>query len=237
MYRRAALRGLPGLFWLPATDRRSALAGLRRHRRGSVPGARRAGTDGDRSGRLDSKSDLELMESVRRGDRTALAELYDRHAAAMLGLAYRILRNRSDAEDLVHDVFIEAWRKAASWSAERGGVRAWLLVRVRSRAIDRTRSLAVMRRHAEAQQAAPEPHAARASPADPSLSPDQTSARAALAALSAEQRAVLELAYFEGLSCAEIAARCGTPLGTVKSRLGAGLKLLRERFAVVEGAR
>ena len=148
----------------------------------------------------------------------------------MLGLALRLLRDRGEAEDLVHDVFVEAWRKAASFSAERGSVRAWLLMRLRSRAIDRLRSAAVARRHAEDEGAA-----APGSPAgcctDPSRSVDHRRARQALAGLSENQRIVLQLAYLEGLSCAEIARRCGTPLGTVKSRLAAGLRDLRRRFA------
>ena len=102
---------------------------------------------------MDADLDRKLMEGVRTGDRTALAELYDRHASGMLGLAVRILGDRGDAEDLIHDVFLESWKKAGSYAAERGSARAWLLMRVRSRAIDRVRSLTVARRHAEGQQA------------------------------------------------------------------------------------
>lgn len=175
--------------------------------------------------------DLRLIEGVRRGDHGALADLYGQHAAVMLGLAVRILRDRNDAEDLVHDVFLEAWRKADAYVAQRGSVRAWLLLRVRSRAIDRVRSLAVARRHAALERAqAPDP-AVTGSPEDPSLSPDQRRAYAALRALPEAQRIVVELAYFQGLSCSEIATREEAPLGTVKSRLAAGMRRLREQFA------
>jgi RNA polymerase sigma-70 factor (ECF subfamily) len=170
---------------------------------------------------------------MRAGDATGLAGLYDRHAPAMLGVALRILRDRGDAEDLVHDVFIEAWQKAASFSLERGGVRTWLLVRVRSRAIDRLRSLEVARRHAQRTGApAGAPPAAIAE--DPAGSPDRLRARSALAALPEAQRVVIELAYYEGLSCSEIASRCDTPIGTVKSRLLAGMRELRRRFDAPE---
>jgi RNA polymerase sigma-70 factor (ECF subfamily) len=184
--------------------------------------------------RVDLGHDRKLMNAVESGDRYALADLYDRHAPAMLGVAARILRDKRDAEDLVHDVFVEAWRKAASFSAERGSVRAWLLVRTRSRAIDRLRNLDVARRHVRNEQAVPV-DAAPALADDPSATPDQARARAALAELPETQRVVLELAYYEGLTCSEIATRCGTPLGTVKSRLSAGMRELRRRFAAGEG--
>lgn len=179
---------------------------------------------------VDLAQDLKLMAGIEAGDREALGGLYDRHAPAMLCLASRILRDRREAEDLVHDVFVEAWRKAASFSEDRGSVRAWLLVRTRSRAIDRLRNLEVAHRHArcEWEGAKDAPLAAPAD--DPSTSPDQRRARAALAGLPEAQREVLELAFFEGLSCSEIARRCGAPLGTVKSRLSAGMRELRRLF-------
>lgn len=189
--------------------------------------------------RGETDDDRGLIAEVQAGDREALGRLYDRHAPSMLGLALRLLRDRGDAEDLVHDVFIEAWKKSARFASERGSVRAWLLVRVRSRAIDRLRSLEVARRHArkEREADATSPAPASESPAD---GPDRRRARDALAALPDLQRTVLELAYFEGLSCAEIATRCDTPLGTVKSRMLAGMRSLRERFEngeVRDGAR
>lgn len=170
------------------------------------------------------------MEAVGAGDRRAISDLYDRHAASMLGLAMRILRDRSDAEDLVHDVFLEAWKRSTSYSAQQGSLRNWLLTRVRSRAIDRLRSLNVVRRHAHMERVTRQDDPAAAQTDDASTMPDGRRARAAVAALPEPQRVVLELAYFEGLSCAEIAQRCETPLGTVKSRLLAGMRSLRRRF-------
>src|SRR4051812_40937878 len=87
------------------------------------------------------ESDAELVARMARGERAALATLYSRHAARLLALAVHILRDRAEAEDLLHDVFLEAWQKAASYSEERGAVSAWLSLRARSRAIDRRRSV------------------------------------------------------------------------------------------------
>ncbi|HEX5067813.1 MAG TPA: sigma-70 family RNA polymerase sigma factor [Myxococcota bacterium] len=179
---------------------------------------------------MDFARDLELIHAMETGDRNAVGHLYDRHAPAMLGVASRILRDRRDAEDLVHDVFVEAWRKASSFSEVRGSVRSWLLVRTRSRAIDRLRSLEVARRHVRSEAAQTGDGGAAVPANDPSATPDQRRARAALDALPQPQREVLELAYFEGLTCSEIAARCDAPLGTVKSRLAAGMRELRRVF-------
>ena len=178
----------------------------------------------------DHDRDCDLMTEVRAGDRAALAELYDRHASAMFGIAVRILADAGDAEDLVHDVFVEAWRKAETWSAKRGNVRSWLMIRVRSRAIDRTRSLGVARRHAQSERVALPVSPVSEPGSDPSLEPDRRRARAALAGLSVPQRSVVELAYFEGFSFSEIADHCSIPIGTVKSRMAAGLRALRPAF-------
>lgn len=146
----------------------------------------------------------------------------------MLGLATRLLGDRLEAEDLVHDVFVEAWNKADAFCAERGSTGAWLMVRIRSRAIDRLRRSGVARRHA-AQTAAMEAAGAAAAE-DPARACDRGRVAEALSALSPEQRSVIERAYFGGLSCADIARESGTPLGTVKSRLAAATRELRRYF-------
>ncbi len=183
----------------------------------------------------DAKADRTAIAAVKGGDRAALAELYDRHAGQMLGVAYRILGNRRDAEDLLHDVFIEAWHKAGSYDERRGSVRGWLLVRMRSRAIDRVRALAVAQQYGVA-RAREEPGRDAGDDA-PDRAVDRSRARRALQALSEEQRTVVELAYFEGQTRAEIAARCEIPVGTVKSRLSAAVINLRKSLARDEGAR
>jgi RNA polymerase sigma-70 factor (ECF subfamily) len=163
----------------------------------------------------------------------ALAQLYDRHVEYMLGLAYRILENRDDAEDLVCDVFLEAWQHVNSYDPKRGSVRTWLLLRVRSRAIDRMRGLAIARKHALLQYKMEESVVSERD--DPDQIPDRARARKVLASLSKVQRIVIELTYFKGLTCREIADRCNLPVGTVKSRLSAAVDKLRQQFTQVEG--
>ena len=179
----------------------------------------------------DANADSELLERAHHGDREAVGRLYDRHAAPMLGLARRFLHDREDAEDLVHDVFLEAWQRAGDYVASRGSVRAWLMLRVRSRALDRLRhtqmragKAAAIAAHAETELALP-----------PTGEPDRARARDALAALPAPNRQVLELAYFGGLTCREIAVRCDTAEGTVKSRMASGLSQLRSALGVRRG--
>ncbi len=134
------------------------------------------------------------------------------------------MRTRRDAEDLLHDVFLEVWQKAKDFDADRGTVRTWLLLRVRSRAIDRIRMLTTARNHAMI-KSDPEPTGD-----EPSQAAERNLTRQALTGLSEIQRTVVELSYFEGLSCREIAERCRIPVGTVKSRLAAALTKLRQEF-------
>ncbi|MCA9593207.1 MAG: sigma-70 family RNA polymerase sigma factor [Myxococcales bacterium] len=167
------------------------------------------------------ESDAELVARLTRGDRAALAALYDRHAPLVFALVRRIVGSAAEAEDLVHDVFLEAWRRAETYDPGRGGVRTWLLLRARSRALDHKKSAAVSRT-----EALPERPKA-AVDGDHSLAPDCARLRRALLALPQEQQHVLLLGYFEGLSSTEIAARVGAPVGTVKSRVAAALSKLR----------
>ncbi len=159
-------------------------------------------------------SDAALVRRMARGDRAALSGLYSRHAARLLALAVHILKDRGEAEDLVHDVFLEAWQKAATYSAERGAVGAWLSLRARSRAIDRRRS--VPRTRAVSLEAL-----GADGPIDPSADPtrtqDQRRLGQAFAVMSADEQQVIVLGYFEGLTSSEIAEQLGTPIGTVKS--------------------
>ncbi len=172
----------------------------------------------------DAELDAELVAAMARGDRKALAELYERHSGLLLGLAMRIVRERREAEDLLHDVFLEAWRSAKDFDPKRGRVRTWLAIRMRSRALDHQKSARVSRNAGDAGLDGIVDDTAR-------TSPDHARVRSALADLGAEQRKVLELAYFEGLSCSEIAKRIDIPVGTVKSRMAAGLDRLRGQLA------
>ncbi len=169
----------------------------------------------------DAQVDQRLVRAIASGDRSALGQLYDRHAPLLLSVGVRILRERAEAEDVLHDVFLEVWRKAHSYDPERASVRSWLLLRMRSRCLDRAKSAAVARR--SSLDAAPE----RRSTAEPEDGADARRLGPWLAQLSEEQRRVILLGYFEGLSCSEMAARLGIPIGTVKSRLGAAMRKLR----------
>jgi RNA polymerase sigma-70 factor (ECF subfamily) len=170
-----------------------------------------------------------LVRAIASGDTRALSTLYDRHAPLMLGLARRIVGGKPEAEDIVHDVFVEAWQRAADYDEHRGSVKAWLLLRTRSRAIDYRKSAGVSRTVPAGDGAW---LALLADPrGDDSEAPDRARLRRVVAGLNVEQREVLILGYFEGLSSSEIAAKVGVPIGTVKSRVAAALGALRAALA------
>jgi RNA polymerase sigma-70 factor (ECF subfamily) len=173
--------------------------------------------------------DVELVRSVADGDRDALGALYDRYAPSLMAVGARILGDRRELEDLVHDVFLEVWRQAADYDARRGSVRAWLLMRMRSRALDRRKAPSRARVVSLESPQVEEPRALEAL-----FSPDHRTLRMALTELPDEQRLVLELGYFEGLSSSEIATRLEVPIGTVKSRVAAALGRLRRALRCAE---
>ena len=176
-----------------------------------------------------SMDDRELVAEAARGEVKAFAALYDRFAGIMLSTAKRMLGDKGGAEDLVHDVFMEVWRNCDNYEPHRVTVRTWILVRLRSRALDRLRSASV-RREVTTDDVSP----GEAAPAleDPALAPDRAAVVQALAELPDEQRLVIELSYFHGLSSSEIAERMGSPLGTVKSRTAAGLAKIRSAMQI-----
>ena len=179
----------------------------------------------------DSASDASLIERAAHGDVHAFAQLYDRHASTMLALARRILLSTGDAQDLLHDVFLEAWLSAREYDPARASVRVWLLVRTRSRALDR-RSRALRELSANESLARGAGGAAsRVTHPEPER---QIAVRQALATLEPSARQTLELTYFEGLTALEVAARMGVPEGTVKSRLARGLDTLQRVFCLLE---
>ena len=179
-------------------------------------------------------SDAELVLGVAGGDRAALATLYDRYASLMLGLGVRVLRSRRDAEDVVHDVFLEVWRRAHSYDPARASVRGWLMLMMRCRSLDRRKSaafsLSTSLDAVTGDGASLSESLARSDGAPAAV--DHRRAVDALAALPEPQRAVLVLGYFEGLSSSEIALELDIPIGTVKSRVAAGMRALRERMGV-----
>jgi RNA polymerase sigma-70 factor, ECF subfamily len=175
----------------------------------------------------DQERDRECLRRVQAGESNALAELYDRYTPLLYPVVLRILRSAADAEDALQDAWVQVWKRAASYDPRRGTVAAWLVTVARTRAIDRYRS-AASRGRAES-SVDPEPAGA---PPDPTSNAARAQLRdrvsGALAQLSPEQRRVLEIAYFQGLSQSEIAERLEAPLGTVKSWTRQGLTRLRE---------
>ena len=170
------------------------------------------------------------VERLAAGDMGAAAELYDRYAGHVLSLARRILRNDGDAEEVVQDVFSQAWRTARSFESSRGSVISWLLMMTRTRAIDRLRARE-SRPDTMALPYAGTLQAPGMNAAEHVLSAEQAARiREALVALPAAQREAIELAYYEGLTQSEIAARLAQPLGTVKTRVRTALMTLRERL-------
>jgi RNA polymerase sigma-70 factor (ECF subfamily) len=172
-------------------------------------------------------SDIELLHAVVRSDEAALAALYDRYRLILFGLLVRILNSREEAEDVLQEVFLQVWRRAADFDEERGRPFTWLVTLARSRAIDRLRVLASRQRLADsaAQEVAGE---ASDAVADTLHAEQREIVARALATLPEEQRRTLKLAYFEGLTQSEIATQLGTPLGTVKTRMRTGMMKLRE---------
>ncbi|MET0261793.1 MAG: sigma-70 family RNA polymerase sigma factor [Rariglobus sp.] len=181
--------------------------------------------------------DARLLSRAGAGDQSALGELYDRWVRPLHALACSILHDNAEAEDILHDVFVTLWQKAADFEAGRGHAFSWAATLTRNRAIDRLRSRA---RRAELLD--------RAAPSDLGyentngadftdsanhlwLKEKASAVRRALATLPGEQRDALQLAYFGGLTQQEIAAKLSQPLGTVKARIRRGLFKLRDLLA------
>jgi RNA polymerase sigma-70 factor (ECF subfamily) len=171
-------------------------------------------------------SDAELIRLIAQRDPEAVALLYDRFAPVLFGLSLRILRDTRDAEDVLQEVFIQVFRDAPRYEPDRASPRTWLLTIARSRALDRLRSLRAAWRHVAAGEE-PETAAAAASSVPQEHVLLARHVETQLAKLSEKERVVLRLAYFDGYTQEEIAAKLGEPLGTVKSRTRAALTKLR----------
>jgi len=175
----------------------------------------------------EEKQDAELLQAIANRDEEALALLYDRYRLILFGLAMRILNSRPEAEDVLQEVLLQVWRRSSDFDPLRGKPFTWLVTLARSRAIDRLRQLGARDRLNES-AAREAPHESSDASADALHSEQRQIVKRALAELPEEQRRVLLLAYYEGLTQAEIASKLATPLGTVKTRVRAGMMKLRE---------
>jgi RNA polymerase sigma-70 factor (ECF subfamily) len=181
--------------------------------------------------------DRDLMARMRRGDEDAFRRLFGRYAPSAKGLAQRVVRRSHLAEEIVQEAFMAVWRDPGAYDDERGSVKSWLMGMVHHRAVDLVRREESQRRRAEA--AIPEAVDEQADHADDvvqriGLPEERRAVRAALDRLPLEQRAVLEMMYFDGLSQSQIAERTGVPLGTVKSRTLLGMRRMRDTLVGVE---
>jgi RNA polymerase sigma-70 factor (ECF subfamily) len=170
------------------------------------------------------RADVARLERVVARDSDALAELYDEHSRRFFGLILRILKDRDEAEEVLQEVFMQAWTRASTYDHRLGSPAGWLLGIARNRAIDRLRANSVRVRAGEA---VPEPPPTESPEGRAAVAERQRDVRQALDALPSEQRELIEQAYFLGFTHSELAARFSLPLGTVKTRIRTGMLLLR----------
>lgn len=190
--------------------------------------------------RSSDDDDAALLQRIASGDEHALGTLYDRWSPLVFSLCVHILGDDDEAEEAVEETFWQAWRQAARYDTARGAASTWLTTIARSRALDRLR--ASRRRQEEAMSDLSETKRATVDATarrgdDPArgaeIAERRVLVRQALLALPEEQRAVLELAYFRGLSQSEIAAHTGQPLGTIKTRVRLAMEKLRDRLGIL----
>ncbi|HEY6251656.1 MAG TPA: sigma-70 family RNA polymerase sigma factor [Candidatus Angelobacter sp.] len=173
-----------------------------------------------------SNDEAALVDRIRSGDETAMADMYARYSGIVYGVALRVLGNTTAAEDVLQEIFLQLWRNPNAFDANRGKLPAWLAVIARNRAIDHLRK----RPPEDDIEDLPistgvnlEGEAAQRQAVD--------KIRGVMAQLPPEQRRALEMAFFEGMTHTEIASKCGEPLGTIKTRIRTGLLVLRKAFA------
>lgn len=183
-------------------------------------------------------TDEELMRGLKEGDESCLTVLYRRHVALLRTIVSRVINNDHDVDDVVQDAFCEIWRLASHYEEEKGKALGWIVTLTRRRAIDRLRKKQAyhraeerLRHEVEGREEPMESGADEAAIADDTTEIFQR----ALAALPEAQREAIQLAFYRGLSQREIAARTGTPLGTIKTRLELGLRKLRSSILAMGG--
>jgi RNA polymerase sigma factor (sigma-70 family) len=181
----------------------------------------------------DASGDVDVMRRIRAGDRAAVDELYERFRRPAFALARRILADDTLAEDVLQEVFLSVWRDPAAFDRARGSVAAWLLAVVHHKAVDAVRREESQRRRqaqAEDEMALDAPTATRDVEEEAWSRVVAEQVRTAMGVLSATQREALTLAYYGGYTQREVAALTGTPLGTVKTRMLAGMRRLRQEL-------
>jgi RNA polymerase sigma-70 factor (ECF subfamily) len=173
--------------------------------------------------KVETMDEATLLEAVAEGNHDAMAAVFDRYSRIVYCIALRVLREPGLAEDVMQEVLLQVWKRPQSFVAQRGNLAAWLSVVTRNRAID------VLRRRSTLEPLDERP---LLDPRDMTLASEQgwllDKVRSVLDSLPAEQQGPLELAYFQGLSHTEIAQKTGSPLGTVKTRIRAGLMTIRK---------
>lgn len=177
-----------------------------------------------------NEEDIRLLEAVVRRDQSAFAELYDRYASLVYTLVLRMVRSAEEAEDLLQEIFLQVWNKAGTFVEVKGSVFTWVITIARNKTIDRLRSKEQTRKGLPEEAAVRVPDEVyKANPLSATISAEyEALMKEGLAMLSAEQRVVLELSYFEGYTQVQISDRLDVPLGTVKTRMRQGLIKLRD---------
>ena len=180
---------------------------------------------------IELKAEIDLLQKIGQGDRRSFEALYDRFSGVLFSTAYRVLNNREAAEDVLQDVFIQIWEKAALYDPARGKPMTWAITLTRNKSIDRLRSTQRRNRLQDDQLHESE----TVEQFDDSSSFDALSSvetggmvRAAIQKLSKDQRNAIELAFFSSLTQTEISERLGEPLGTVKARIRRGMMKLKD---------
>ncbi len=173
--------------------------------------------------------DAALLSAISRGDEDAFLSLYERFSGPLYSLLMKMLQNSHDAEDVLQAVFLQVWKKAAYYQADRCSVFTWLVLVTRSKAIDRMRQRQRQSRTLEEATVEGAVHERVEDCADGSamMRESQAEVRAALERIPAEQREAIEMAFFKGMSQTEISEALSEPLGTVKARIRRGMLKLR----------
>jgi RNA polymerase sigma-70 factor (ECF subfamily) len=181
----------------------------------------------------DENLEMELLENTARGDRASFLQLYERYSGVLFSIAFRVLNDQAETEEVVQDVFIQIWDKAALYDRKRGKPLTWALTLTRNRSIDRLRVAKRRRRvedEVEKETSVGDQRGSGPDAAVAQVSTQETNrlVRAAVLELSYEQRQAIELAYFGGLTQNEIAQTLAEPLGTVKARIRRGMIRLKD---------